>query len=202
MHNPNQNIFNQAINALLTLQSLIDAYTPTHESHVAVLAARIAKELHLTPTQIETTRLAALVHDIGKVAIPLEILNKPSKLTPEEFAIIQTHPQLGYDILKKIHFPLPIADVMYAHHEYLDGTGYPRGLTAESIPIETRIVTVSDIVQSMAEDRPYRNGLPIEAAIDEIKRLSGTRLDPKVVEACINVLTAYPKIADTPDNRD
>lgn len=202
MHNPNQNIFNQAINALLTLQSLIDTYTPTHESHVAVLAARIAKELNLTPVQIETTRLAGLVHDIGKVAIPLEILNKPSKLTPEEFAIIQTHPQLGYDILKKIHFPLPIANVMYAHHEYLDGTGYPRGLTAEAIPIETRIVTVSDIVQSMVEDRPYRKGLSIQIAIDEITRLSGTRLDPKVVDACIRVLALYPKIADTPDNKD
>lgn len=202
MHNPNQNIFNQAINALLTLQSLIDTYTPTHESHVAVLAARIAKELKLTPAQIETTRLAGLVHDIGKVAIPLEILNKPSKLTPEEFAIIQTHPQLGYDILKKIHFPLPIANVMYAHHEYLDGTGYPRGLTAESIPIETRIVTVSDIIQSMVEDRPYRKGLSIETAIGEIVRLRGTRLDPIVVDACIKVLADYPKIADIPDNKD
>lgn len=200
MHNPNQNIFNQAINALLTLQSLIDSYTPTHESHVAVLAARIAKELHLTPTQIETTRLAALVHDIGKVAIPLEILNKPDRLTPEEFKIIQTHPQLGYDILKKIHFPLPIADIMYTHHEYLDGTGYPRGLTAEHIPIETRIVTVSDIVQSMVEDRPYRKGLPLSVAIEEITRLKNTRLDPAVVEACIRVLEHYPKIADVASN--
>ena len=90
---------------------------------------------------------------------------------------------------------------MYAHHEYLDGSGYPRGLTAKDIPIETRIVTVSDIVQSMVEDRPYRHGLPIQTAIDEIKRLSGTRLDPLVVEACIRVLDHYPKIADSADNK-
>lgn len=188
MTNAHKNIYHQAINAMLTLQSMVDSFTPSHESRVASFAVRLAKELHLSEERIELVRLAALVHDIGKVGIPLQILDKNGPLTADEFTLIKTHSQLGYDILKKINFPLPIADIVYAHHEYLDGTGYPRGLKGDEIALESRILTVADIVQSMIEDRPYRKGLGEAAAREEIIRLSNTRLDPVVVNACIAVL--------------
>jgi len=177
----------QAIDALLTLQNLIDDYTPQHESRVATLALRIGRHLQLDAARREALHLAALVHDVGKVGIPLAVLNKPGKLSEAEFALIKTHAQAGYDVLSRISFTLPVADIVYAHHEYLDGSGYPRGLRSEHIRLESRILTVADIVESMAEDRPYRKSLGMAAALTEIQRLRGSRLDPLVVDACLQL---------------
>jgi putative nucleotidyltransferase with HDIG domain len=189
MPNSDHAPYRQTIDALLALQTYTDTYTPLHETRVSKLAVLIANELGLDAERTEVLRLAALVHDIGKVDIPLDILNKPGKLTNAEFDLIKTHVQSGYNVLKIIDFPMPVPDIMYAHHEYLDGSGYPRGLKADAIPLESRILTVADIVESMSEDRPYRLSLGIDAAIAEIKRLSGIRLDPLVVDACIRVVT-------------
>jgi putative nucleotidyltransferase with HDIG domain len=180
----------QAIDALLSLQNLIDDYTPQHESRVATLALRIGRQLRLDAMQLEALSLATLVHDIGKVAIPLTILNKPGKLTEAEFALIKTHVQNSYDVLSRISFTLPVADIVYAHHEYLDGSGYPRGLHSEQIMLESRILTVADIVESMSEDRPYRKSLGMPAALAEIRRLRGIRLDPTVVDICLELCAA------------
>jgi putative nucleotidyltransferase with HDIG domain len=189
MPNPDHAPYRQTIDALLALQAYTDSYTPVHETRVSKLAVRIAQSLGLSEERIETLRLAALVHDIGKVDIPLKILNKPGKLSDAEFGLIKTHVQSGYNVLKKIDFPMPVPDIVYAHHEYLDGSGYPRGLKGDEIPLEARILTVADIVESMSEDRPYRKSLGIDAAIQEITRLSGTRLDPIVVDACIRLVS-------------
>lgn len=177
----------QAIDALLAMQNLVDDYTPQHENRVAILALRIGRHLQLQAPQLEALQLAALVHDIGKVSIPLTVLNKPGKLSDVEFTLIKTHAQRSYDVLSKIRFTLPIAEIVYAHHEYLDGSGYPRGLRGDQIMLESRILTVADIVESMSEDRPYRKSLGMAAALHEITRLRGTRLDPRVVDACLHV---------------
>lgn len=177
----------EALDALVSLQQLIDNYTPEHERRVTELAIRIGHELRPGGEQLEALNMAALVHDIGKVDIPLAVLNKPGRLTDEEFALIRGHAQTSYDILNRISFTLPVPEIAYAHHEYLDGSGYPRGLKGDQIRLESRILTVADIVESMSQDRPYRASLGIDAAVTEIKRLSGSRLDPKVVEACLQI---------------
>lgn len=189
MPNPDHAPYRQTIDALLALQAYTDTYTPVHENGVSRLSVRIAKALGLSEERTEVLRLAALVHDIGKVDIPLKFLNKVGRLTEAEFGLMKTHVQSGYNVLIKIDFPMPVPDIMYAHHEYLDGTGYPRGLRGDEIPLESRILTVADIVESMSEDRPYRKSLGLDAALAEIKRLSGTRLDPVVVDACVRLLT-------------
>jgi putative nucleotidyltransferase with HDIG domain len=177
----------QALDALVALQRLIDTYTPQHESRVAELAVRIGRYLHLGGDQLEALSMAALVHDIGKVAVPLEVLNKTTRLSDDEFALIRTHSQLSYDILRRISFTLPVPEIVYTHHEYLDGSGYPRGVRGKQISLESRILTVADIVESMSEDRPYRDSLGMPAALEEIVRLRDTRLDPAVVDACLQV---------------
>jgi HD-GYP domain-containing protein (c-di-GMP phosphodiesterase class II) len=132
--------------------------------------------------------LAGIVHDLGKIQIPSEILTKPSRLSSEEFNLVKLHPEVGYNILKPIDFPWPIAVIVRQHHEYLNGSGYPLGLTAEKIILESKILTVADIVESMSADRPYRPALGIDSAIQEIEKLSGVKLDESVVKACVSVL--------------
>jgi HD-GYP domain-containing protein (c-di-GMP phosphodiesterase class II) len=136
--------------------------------------------------------MAARVHDIGKVDIPLDILNKPGKLSDAEFTVIKTHARTGYEVLNRIAFTLPVADIVHAHHEYLDGSGYPRGLRGDDILLESRILTVADIVESMSEDRPYRKSLGMPAALEEISRLRGSRLDSMAVDACLQVCGNAP----------
>lgn len=142
----------------------------------------------LSPDRLEALNLAAIVHDIGKIEVPVEILTKPARLSRAEFALIKHHPEVGYQLLSRIDFPWPIADIIRQHHEYLDGSGYPRGLKGDEILTEARILTVADIVDSISSDRPYRPALGVEAAIEEIIRLKGIRLDPAVVDACLAVL--------------
>ncbi|WP_231502308.1 HD-GYP domain-containing protein [Herbaspirillum sp. RV1423] len=166
---------------------MVDDYPPLHEHRVAGLAMSIGRRLEVGSAQLEALHMAALVHDIGKVDIPLGILNKPGKLTDTEFTLIKTHAKTSYDVLNRISFTLPVADIVYAHHEYLDGSGYPRGLRGDQIMPAARILTVADIVESMSEDRPYRKSLGMSAALKEIQRLRGTRLDPAAVDACLHV---------------
>ncbi|WDZ96069.1 HD domain-containing protein [Herbaspirillum sp. WKF16] len=170
------------------MHRLTDGYTPSHEDRTAELCVAIARHLGLPAERIDVLHMAAQVHDIGKARIPLALLNKPGRITDEEYAVLKTHVQSGYDILRHISFPFNLAEIVWCHHEYLDGSGYPRGVTAESIPLESRILTVSDIVESMSADRPYRKSLGMDIALDEIRRLRGARLDPVVVDACLDVV--------------
>ncbi|MBO9536175.1 HD-GYP domain-containing protein [Herbaspirillum sp.] len=187
--NPPPNpIYQEIVDALVAMHRLTDGYTPSHEDRTATLCVKIAEHLGLPRERIDVLHMAALVHDIGKASIPLALLNKPGRITDEEYALIKTHVQTGYDILSKIGFPFNLAEIVWCHHEYLDGSGYPRGVRAKSIPLESRILTVCDIVESISAERPYRKSLGMEAALDEIRRLSGTRLDPRVVEACLQVV--------------
>jgi putative nucleotidyltransferase with HDIG domain len=176
-----------SIEAIAMTLEMRDPYTAGHQQRVAHLACAIAEEMNLSEKQIDGLRIAGLIHDLGKVTIPAEILSKPGKLTETEFSIIKNHPQVAYDILKKIDFPWPVADIVLQHHEYLNGTGYPQGLREKNILLEARILTVADIVEAMASHRPYRPALGIDAALDEIKLGRGTKLDPDVVDACLAV---------------
>ena len=139
--------------------------------------------------RIQGLELGTLIHDIGKVYVPAEILNRPGKLTPEEFAIIKTHPQVGYDIIKDIEFPWPVADIVHQHHERLDGTGYPQGLKGDEIILEARITTVADVVEAITSHRPYRPGLDLDVALNEIKNNRGKFYDPDVVDAFLRLIT-------------
>lgn len=176
-----------AIQAIAGIVEMRDPYTAGHEKRVALLACAIAKEMGLDEDRIEGLRLAAEIHDLGKVQIPAEILVKPTRLSELEFRMIQIHPEAGYDILKDIDFPWPIAEMVRQHHEKLDGSGYPHGLKGDEILLEARILCVADIVESMASHRPYRPALGIDAALEEIQQLSGTKLDSKAVDVCVKL---------------
>ena len=139
----------------------------------------------MTEDQVEGIRTAAVVHDVGKIYVPSEILTKPGKLSDMEFSLIKTHAAAAYEILKTIEFPWPIADIVIQHHERLDGSGYPNGLKDDEILIEARIIAVADVVEAMASHRPYRPGLGIEVALDEVTKNRERFYDPNVVDACI-----------------
>jgi len=164
-----------------------DPYTAGHQRRVTKLACAIAEEMKLTEDEMAGVRLAGGLHDLGKIYVPAEILAKPGKLTAVEYNIIKTHPQVGYDILKSIDFPWPIADFVLQHHERIDGSGYPNGLRGEDIHLEARILAVADVIEAMATHRPYRAALSIETALEEITHYRGTRYDRRVVDACLKV---------------
>lgn len=176
------------LEALAAVLEQRDPYTAGHQKHVGMLAVLIGRELGFNAERLHALNLAAIVHDLGKIQIPVEILTKPGRLNEAEFALVKEHPLIGYQILKNIDFPWPIADIVVQHHEALDGSGYPFGLKGEQILAESRVLTVADIVESLAADRPYRAALGIEAAIAEITRLRGSKLDPDAVDACVRVL--------------
>jgi HD-GYP domain-containing protein (c-di-GMP phosphodiesterase class II) len=148
----------------------------------------------LDPWRLEGLRICSLVHDVGKVEIPGEILSKPGRLSPMEFELIKTHARSGYDILKEVDFPWPVAEVARQHHERMDGSGYPRGLKGEEILLEARILAVADVVEAMSSHRPYRPSLGLEAPLAEIREKRGTAFDPSVVDACMEVLRNAPEI--------
>jgi len=164
-----------------------DPYTSGHQRRVAKLTRAIAEAIGLSEDQIEGAHVAASIHDIGKISLPAEILSKPIQLSEIEISLIQAHAQAGYDILKGLDFPWPIADIIIQHHERMDGSGYPRGLSGDRISIEARIIGVADVVETMSSHRPYRPSMGIEKALEEITLNSGTLYDSQVVDACLNI---------------
>jgi PAS domain S-box-containing protein len=164
-----------------------DPYTSGHQSRSSDLARAITAEMGLPQDKIEGVRMAGSIHDIGKLSIPAEILSKPTKLTDIEFALIKEHAEKGYELLKDVESPWPLADIVYQHHERMDGSGYPRNLKGEEILIEARILAVADVVEAMASHRPYRPGLGIAAVLEEIEKNSGIFYDNTVAEACLRL---------------
>ncbi len=173
--------------SLTTMTELRDPYTAGHQQRVTELAVAIADRLGLSETSRETVRIAALLHDIGKAAVPTEILNRPSRLSELEFSIIKEHPKTGYEVLREIPFELPVANVVWQHHERLDGSGYPSARAADEILVEARILAVADVVEAMASHRPYRAALGVDAALDEIRSQRGVLYDTAAVDACITL---------------
>lgn len=164
-----------------------DPYTAGHQRRVTQLACALAEKMELPTDVLEGVRMAGDLHDIGKIYVPAEILSKPGKLSEAEYNIIKTHSQVGYDILKTIEFPWPIADIVLQHHERMNGSGYPLGLEGKDILLEARILAVADVIEAMATHRPYRPALRIEDALEEISENKGKLYDPKVVEACLKI---------------
>lgn len=181
----------QAMQAVIQAMTLVielrDPYTAGHQRKVANLARLIAQDLKLDRDQVDGIYMAGVVHDIGKVSVPTEILSKPAGLTDLELRLVRTHPEAGHGILKGIDFPWPIARIILEHHERLDGSGYPLGLSGEAIMLEARIIAVADVVDAIASHRPYRPSLGLEQAMEEIARHRGTLYDPPVVDACLRI---------------
>lgn len=180
----------EVIRAIVTTMEVRDPYTAGHQQRVADLSQAIAERMALPKEQIHGLQLAAMVHDIGKIQVPQEILARPGRLSEIEFAFVKVHAQVGHDILKGIDFPWPIAEIVYQHHERLDGRGYPQGLAGDAILLEARILAVADTVEAMASHRPYRPGLGLDAAFAEIRAGRGTRYDADAVDACLAVFDA------------
>jgi putative nucleotidyltransferase with HDIG domain len=207
------------VGVLVAAVELRDPYTAGHQRRVARLADAIAKQMGLAEEQIEGTRMAAVIHDIGKINVPSEILSKPGPLSESEFdlvkthpqvghdilnipaegacktcglsqiefSLIKTHPQVGYEVLKTIEFPWPVAEIVLQHHERLDGSGYPRGLSGEEIMLEARILAVADVVEAMSSHRPYRSARGQDKALEEISKNRGRLYDADVVAACLEL---------------
>jgi putative two-component system response regulator len=165
-----------------------DPYTAGHQRRVAELAVEIAGKMELSEDLVAGIRMAGVIHDLGKIALPAEILSKPSRLSDLEFSMIKTHPEVGYNILKEISFPWPVAETVYQHHERINGSGYPRGLTGDEIILEARIMAVADVVEAIASHRPYRPALGIGTAVKEISQNAGIFYDPDVVEVCLDII--------------
>lgn len=187
----------ETVKSLASAAEKRDPYTAGHQMRVDKLACAIARELELPEEQIEGLHFAAVLHDIGKISLPSEYLAKPSRLSAEERAIIKCHTEVGYEILKNIHFPWPVADIVYQHHEHLDGSGYPRGLTDQEILLEAKILTVADVVEAMSSHRPYRPSLGLETAMEEIRSGRGTSYHAPSVDACLRLI-AEKKVDLTP----
>jgi len=175
------------IQAMALTIEIRDPYTAGHQRRVSKLACAIAEEIGLPEEQIEGLRVAGDIHDIGKIYVPAEILSKPGQITAIEYGIIKTHPQVGYDILKTIKFPWPVAQIVLQHHERLDGSGYPLGLSGDQILKEARILIVADIVEAMSSHRPYRPAHGIDRALEEITQNKGIQYDADVVDACVRL---------------
>ena len=182
-----QKTLEETIHALASAIEMRDPYTAGHQKRVTKLACAIAKEMGLSKEQIEGIRMAGLIHDIGKISIPSEILTKPGKLNDLECSLIKTHPQAGYNILKGIEFPWPVAQIVLQHHEMMDGSGYPQGLCGKDILLEAGILAVADVVEAMSSHRPYRPAYGIDKALEEISKNKGILYDPEVVNACLRL---------------
>jgi len=176
-----------AVNALASAVEMRDPYTAGHQRRVTQLACAIAKEMGLPEEQIEGLRMAGLIHDIGKINVPAEILSKPSPLPDIEFSLIRVHPQAAYDILEAIDFPWPVAQIVLQHHERVNGSGYPKGIKGEEMLLEARILAVADVVEAMSSHRPYRPAHSLDEALEEISQKQGALYDPEVAEACLRL---------------
>lgn len=180
-------LFSDTVNGLASAAEMRDPYTAGHQRRVAALAVKIAEQLNLDQEVIDGIYLTSLIHDIGKIFIPAEILSKPGNITDAEKKLIQHHPTAGYDVLKNIDFPWPVADIILQHHEKIDGSSYPAGLVGDEILLEARIICVADVIEAMASHRPYRPSKGIDMALDEIKKNKGKKYDEQVVDACLKV---------------
>jgi PAS domain S-box-containing protein/putative nucleotidyltransferase with HDIG domain len=182
-------VMDEIIEAMARMVEIRDPYTAGHQRRVSEIAAAIAQEMGLPQDKVEATRVAGMVHDIGKIYVPAEILSKPAHLNEMEYRMIKQHPRLSYEILGSIEFPWPVADIVFQHHERMDGSGYPAGISGEDISIEARIIAVADVVEAMGSHRPYRPSLGIKQALEEISKNKGVLYDPKVVDASLRLLT-------------
>jgi putative nucleotidyltransferase with HDIG domain len=187
-HSELQKAMDGIIHAVSLVVETRDPYTAGHQKRVAELARAIAKEMGLSEWQITGIHIAGLLHDVGKVAVPSEILSKPGKINENEFSIIKNHCQVGYEILQRIDFPWPVTKAVLQHHERLDGSGYPGGLSGQDIVLEARILGVADVVEAMSSHRPYRPALGLDRALGEISRASGILYDSDVADACLRLL--------------
>ncbi|MFA5321901.1 MAG: PAS domain S-box protein [Smithella sp.] len=179
--------FNTTINVMISAIEMRDPYTAGHQKKSADFARAIATEMGLAPEKIDGIRMAGTIHDIGKLSIPAEILTKPTKLTNIEFSLIKEHSRCGYEMLKDVESPWKLAEIVYQHHERMNGSGYPRNMKGDEILIEARILAVADVVEAMASHRPYRASLGIEAALEEIEKNKGILYDDNVVNACLKL---------------
>ena len=182
-----QKIINLTVEVLSSASEIRDPYTAGHQKRVTKIALEIAKAMNLSEQQQDHIRIAGTLHDFGKISIPSEILSKPGKLTSLETEFIHTHSQTGFDILKIIPFNGPIADIVHQHHEWLDGSGYPQGLMGDQILLESKILTVADVVEAISAHRPYRPSLGMEKAIEEIIMFRGSYYDPEIVDTCLKI---------------
>ena len=183
-----QRVLIESVTAIAATVESRDPYTAGHQTRVADLALLIGEELQLTPHALEGLKLASVVHDVGKISIPTELLVKPGKLRATEFNLIKDHPQASYEILSNIKYPWPIAEMAWQHHERVDGSGYPQGLKDSEILIEAKILAVADVIESMATPRPYRKALGIEVALDEIRKGIGSKYDPEVARVARSIV--------------
>jgi putative nucleotidyltransferase with HDIG domain len=182
-----QNTLFGTISALSVALEKRDPYTANHQRRVTKLACAIAEEMGISEKQIEGLRVAGMLHDIGKIYVPAEILSKPSSLTKAEFDIVKTHVTGGYEILASVEFPWPVARIIIQHHERVDGSGYPDGLKTDNILVEAKILAVADVVEAMASHRPYRPAKGINQALDEITNNKGVLYDSRPVDACLKI---------------
>src|SRR6185295_9136791 len=192
----------RTIEALALAIEAKDHTTNDHLHRVQIYAMEIAKDLKVDAETCEALRAAALLHDIGKLAVPEHIISKPGKLTPEEFEKMKIHPVVGAEILERVEFPYPVVPIVRSHHEKWDGTGYPDGLKGEEIPIGARILSAVDTLDALASDRQYRRALPLDEAMKVVQKESGTSFDPRVVEALSKHYVALEKKAKAPRDND
>ncbi len=179
------------VSAVAAMLEMRDPYTAGHQRKVADISVAIGRELGLPEPQLEGLKLAAILHDVGKIKVPAEILNRPGKLAREEYELIKLHPATGYEILKAIDFPWPIAKTVLQHHERLDGSGYPNGLRDGEILLEARIVAVADVIDAMVSHRPYRPSQGVDAALCELETNSKKLYDPSVVESALKLFREH-----------
>ncbi|MCX7705409.1 MAG: HD-GYP domain-containing protein [bacterium] len=186
-HQKLKKAFHGIVNALSTTIEKRDPFTAGHERRVAQIAQALAISLGIRSDMVEGLLVAGLLHDVGKIVVPAEILSKPGTLNPHEYNIVKSHPAAGYEILKKVEFPWPVADIVLQHHERLNGTGYPNQLTKEKIIFESRILAVADVVEAMLSQRPYRKAKTVDQVISELQEQKGILFDEKIVDACVQL---------------
>ncbi len=177
------------IQAMSYTSEIRDPYTAGHQKKVCELAVAIGEEMGVSDEQLQGVKFAAMIHDIGKISVPSDILSKPGKIGKTEFEVVKGHSQTGYELLNKINFPWPISDIVHQHHERIDGSGYPNGLKENDILLEARIISVADTVEAMTSHRPYRPALGIKRALDEITNNKGKHFDSNAVDACIAIFS-------------
>jgi len=182
-------LLEETANALASTVEMRDPYTAGHQRRAAELACAIAGKIGLSKEQVNGVRIATFIHDIGKIYIPVEILTMPRQLTEIEYNLVKTHPQVGYDVLKEIEFPWPVAQIVFQHHERINGCGYPQGLSGKGILLEARIAGVADVVEAMVSHRPYRLAPGIDKALEKMTQDKGILYDPQVVDVCLKLFT-------------